>query len=80
MSTKIFLIKNFKNSAINLEVSKPHPHTLFVHHIETDVKNLFEEEVTESQIFGRSLLKAFTVAASYAKAKYGVSLYFMHIL
>jgi hypothetical protein len=43
-----------------------------VPHVESEVKNLYEEPVTEPQIFGRSLLKTFTVAASYAKEKYGV--------
>lgn len=38
-----------------------------------EVKNQFEEPVTDSQIHGRSLLKAFTAAASFAKQNYGVS-------
>ncbi|XP_044744940.1 39S ribosomal protein L37, mitochondrial [Coccinella septempunctata] len=48
-----------------------HPHTLFIHHDRTMVKNLFEEEVADNQIHGRSLLKTFTVAASYAKQQFG---------
>ncbi|KAJ3647624.1 hypothetical protein Zmor_019491 [Zophobas morio] len=56
---------------ISLKFAKSHPHTIFVPHVETEVKNLYEEPVTEAQIFGRSLLKTFTVAASYAKEKYG---------
>lgn len=58
--------------AVNLKFLKSHPHTLFVHHNDIDVKNLYEEPVTEPQIFGRALLKTFTVAAAYAKEKYGV--------
>lgn len=49
-----------------------HPHTVFVHYNQTEVHNVYEEEVTEPQIFGRALLKAFTVAASYARQKFGV--------
>ncbi|XP_068894590.1 large ribosomal subunit protein mL37 [Tenebrio molitor] len=56
---------------LNLKFAKSHPHTIFVPHVESEVKNLYEEPVTEPQIFGRSLLKTFTVAASYAKEKYG---------
>lgn len=57
---------------MNLKFPKSHPHTVFVHHVDADVQNLYEEPVTEPQIFGRALLKTFTVAASYAKEKYGV--------
>lgn len=38
------------------------------------MKNQFEEPVTDSQIHGRSLVKAFTAAASFAKQTYGVSM------
>lgn len=58
--------------AIDLTIKKCHPHTLFVHYNATEVKNVYEEEVTDSQFKGRSLLKSFTVAASYAKELYGV--------
>ncbi|XP_018563370.1 39S ribosomal protein L37, mitochondrial [Anoplophora glabripennis] len=60
---KSFPIKSF--------VSKLHPHTIFTRYNKEEVKNLFEEEVTEAQIFGRSLLKAFTVSASYARYQFG---------
>lgn len=65
--------------AINNNVKISHPHTIFVHYNRTEVKNIYEEEVTEAQIFGRALLKAFTVAASYARQRYGVKckLYFI---
>ncbi|KAL1512698.1 hypothetical protein ABEB36_002246 [Hypothenemus hampei] len=50
---------------------KCHPHTLFINFNKETVKNLYEEKVTEEQIFGRTLLKTFTAAASYAKTQYG---------
>lgn len=59
--------------AIDLSIPKCHPHTLFVHYNPNEVKNIHEEEVTENQIYGRSLLKSFTAAASYAKQLHGVS-------
>lgn len=52
---------------------KIHPHTIFVHYNPTEVKNLYEEEVTENQIYGRSLMKTFAVAASYARLMFGVN-------
>ena len=48
-------------------------HTCIVHYNETEVKNLFETEVTESQILARSLLKAFTFALAQAKSQSNVS-------
>ncbi|XP_076258499.1 mitochondrial ribosomal protein L37 [Rhynchophorus ferrugineus] len=48
-----------------------YPHTLFINFDPENVKNIFEEEVTEDQIHGRNLLKTFTAAASYARARYG---------
>ncbi|XP_030759393.1 39S ribosomal protein L37, mitochondrial [Sitophilus oryzae] len=48
-----------------------HPHTIFINFDKEVVKNLFEEEVTQSQIYARNLIKTFTAAASYAKALYG---------
>ncbi|CAH1956578.1 unnamed protein product [Acanthoscelides obtectus] len=56
---------------IKSSLKKNCPHTVFVHYDGEIVKNLFEEEVTETQIFGRTLMKGFTVAASYARSKYG---------
>ncbi|XP_060528750.1 large ribosomal subunit protein mL37 [Cylas formicarius] len=52
---------------------KRHPHTLFVNFNKETVKNLYEEEVTAEQIYGRSLLKTFTAAAAYAKQTYGTN-------
>ncbi|KAJ8926022.1 hypothetical protein NQ315_009877 [Exocentrus adspersus] len=58
-------------TTINSSVKKSHPHTIFTRFNREEVKNLYEEEVTVPQIYGRSLLKAFTVCASYAKNQYG---------
>ncbi|KAK9877513.1 hypothetical protein WA026_018622 [Henosepilachna vigintioctopunctata] len=56
---------------IRKDVLACHPHTIFIHHDRTQVKNIFEEEVTETQIHGISLMKTFTIAASYAKQRFG---------
>lgn len=50
----------------------PAPHTLFIHHDKSEVKNLHETEVTSTQIMARGLLKTFVAAASYAKQLHGV--------
>lgn len=47
---------------------------------ETQVKNLHEKEVTESQILGRSLLKGFTLATAEARALFGVNFVFIFIM
>ncbi|KAJ8948101.1 hypothetical protein NQ318_008454 [Aromia moschata] len=52
-------------------VKKSHPHTVFINFDKEEVQNIYEEEITHTQIFGRSLLKAFTVSASYARQMYG---------
>lgn len=46
-------------------------HTAFIHYNETEVKNLYELPVSESQILGRSLMKSFAFAVANAKSKYG---------
>lgn len=56
-----------------MNVRKSQPHTLFIHFDKEVVKNLYEEEVTVEQIYGRSLMEAFTAAGSFARQKYGVS-------
>lgn len=65
----------FSIPAINPGVKKRHPHTLFIFLNKEQVKNEFEEPVSDDQVFGRSLLKSFTVAASYAVQTYGVSIH-----
>lgn len=46
-------------------------HTAFVHFNETEVKNLYETPVLETQILGRSLLKSYAFAVANAKSKFG---------
>lgn len=46
-------------------------HTAFIHYNETEVKNLYETPVLESQILGRSLMKCYAFAVANAKSKYG---------
>ncbi|XP_011871861.1 PREDICTED: 39S ribosomal protein L37, mitochondrial [Vollenhovia emeryi] len=48
-------------------------HTIFVHYDPVEVKNLTELAVTQNQVFGRTLLKAYTVTASCARQKFGSS-------
>lgn len=48
------------------------PHTIFLHYSPLEVANLHGTEITLSQYKSRSMLKAFTVAAANARAKYGV--------
>ncbi|XP_050428661.1 39S ribosomal protein L37, mitochondrial [Adelges cooleyi] len=46
-------------------------HTVFVHFDDTEVKNLYETPVVESQILGRSLMKCYAFAVANAKSKFG---------
>ncbi|XP_025410501.1 39S ribosomal protein L37, mitochondrial [Sipha flava] len=46
-------------------------HTAFIYYNETEVKNLYETPVLQSQIFGRSLMKSYAFAVANAKSKYG---------
>lgn len=46
-------------------------HTAFVHYNETEVENLFGTSVLETQIIGRSLMKAYTFALAQARQNYG---------
>ncbi|XP_028165329.1 39S ribosomal protein L37, mitochondrial [Ostrinia furnacalis] len=52
-------------------VNMRHPHTTWLHYNATEVGNLYETPVTQSQILGRSLTHAFTVASAYAKQLHG---------
>ncbi|KAG8262659.1 39S ribosomal protein L37, mitochondrial [Homalodisca vitripennis] len=45
--------------------------TVIVHHNLTEVKNLFDAPVQESQLLGRSLMKAYTMAVTQARYNYG---------
>ncbi|KAJ9578110.1 hypothetical protein L9F63_025029, partial [Diploptera punctata] len=49
----------------------PNVHTAIIHYNQTEVLNLYETPVTEDQILGRTLLKAFAVAAGNAKQRFG---------
>ncbi|KAG5321448.1 RM37 protein, partial [Pseudoatta argentina] len=48
-------------------------HTIFVHYDPIRVKNKTELPVTQSQIFSRTLIKTYTMAASCARQKFGSS-------
>lgn len=48
-------------------------HTIFVHYDPVKVKNLTGLAVTESQVFGRTMIKAYTMAAFCARQKFGLS-------
>lgn len=67
-------------SAIRPTVSRKHPHTTWLHFNTTEVSNIFETPVTPTQILGRSLTHAFTVASAYAKQLHGVSQMNLHQL
>ncbi|XP_075222331.1 mitochondrial ribosomal protein L37 isoform X2 [Lycorma delicatula] len=47
-------------------------HTAFVHYNETEVKNLFGTSVLETQMLGRTLMKAYAFAVAQARQNYGV--------
>lgn len=51
-----------------------HPHTIILNFSPTETSNLYETDVTESQIRARSMVKAFTVAAASARTQYGVTI------
>ncbi|XP_050294808.1 39S ribosomal protein L37, mitochondrial [Anthonomus grandis grandis] len=65
----IYVVENIY--PVKKNAPKYHPHTLFINYDKEFVRNIFEEEVTTEQIYGRTLLKTFTAAASYARAQYG---------
>ncbi|KAI5746187.1 hypothetical protein M8J77_000919 [Diaphorina citri] len=51
--------------------SHPHIHTALIHYNDTEVKNSYATPVTDSQVMGRSLIKAFVMAAAQARYLYG---------
>lgn len=57
--------------AISTKSAFTHPHTIVHSFTPDNVQNLFGTPLTNSQIEGRNLLKAFTVAASRAHQIYG---------
>ncbi|KAH8358492.1 hypothetical protein KR093_000471 [Drosophila rubida] len=52
---------------IRREITCSHPHTIFTYFDKTVVGNMHGSEVSKTQFYGRTLLKAFAVAASRAK-------------
>ncbi|XP_062127244.1 large ribosomal subunit protein mL37 isoform X2 [Drosophila sulfurigaster albostrigata] len=52
---------------IRKDITFSHPHTIFTYFDKTIVGNVHGSEVSKTQFYGRSLLKAFVVAASRAK-------------
>lgn len=53
------------------------PHTILLHYSPIDVQNLHGTPITSTQFESRSLLKAFSVAVSNARSKFGVSRLFL---
>ncbi|XP_058130584.1 large ribosomal subunit protein mL37 [Anopheles ziemanni] len=56
---------------INRNYPLSHPHTVLIHCSSGDVKNATELPVTRDQIEGRTMVKAFSVAAARARQLYG---------
>lgn len=50
-----------------------HVHTIFVHFNGTEVSNLYETDVLDTQVEGRSLLKCYAFAVGQARFEYGTS-------
>uniref|UniRef100_A0A182JCR3 Large ribosomal subunit protein mL37 n=1 Tax=Anopheles atroparvus TaxID=41427 RepID=A0A182JCR3_ANOAO len=56
---------------INRKYKLSHPHTILIHCSPGDVKNVTELPVSRDQVEGRTMVKAFTVAAARARQLYG---------
>ncbi|KAK9509844.1 hypothetical protein O3M35_004747 [Rhynocoris fuscipes] len=56
---------------MNKEIDRSVVHTVLVHFNKTEVTNLYETEVTESQILARSLMKCYAIAIAEARNHYG---------
>lgn len=54
--------------------------TAIVHYNETEVNNLYGADVEESQILGRSLMKAYAFAVAQARQNYGPEVIFFCII
>lgn len=61
------------STAVSATTPWKNVHTIFVHYDPEQVKNLTGLTVTESQIFGRTMIKAYTMAAFCARQKFGSS-------
>lgn len=57
--------------AFKSNYNKKHLHTIYLYYDPTEVKNVTELPVTESQKLSRTLLKAFTAAAGSARQQFG---------
>uniref|UniRef100_A0A1B6DL06 Large ribosomal subunit protein mL37 n=1 Tax=Clastoptera arizonana TaxID=38151 RepID=A0A1B6DL06_9HEMI len=51
-----------------------HVHTAILHYNETEVKNIYETPVTDSQVLSRSLVKSYAIAVAQAKHNYGAQI------
>lgn len=60
--------------AIRKEISSSHPHTVLTYFDKTVVGNVHGSQISSTQFYGRTMLKAFVVAAARAKQLYGDSL------
>ncbi|XP_064540659.1 large ribosomal subunit protein mL37-like [Drosophila montana] len=58
---------------IRTEISCSHPHTIITFFDKTIVNNVHGADVTKSQFYGRTMLKAFIAAVARAKQLYGGS-------
>lgn len=63
----------FSNEAIRSEINCSHPHTIVSFFDKTIVGNIHGSDVTKTQLYGRTLLKAFVAAAARAKQINGVT-------
>jgi hypothetical protein len=63
-----------RTSAYPIKVTNSfsHPHTILLHYSKFDVKNEFEETVTDDQFESRAIIKGFTAATARAQSLYGV--------
>lgn len=60
--------------AIRKEISSSHPHTVLTYFDKTVIGNIHGSKISSTQFYGRTMLKAFVVAAARAKQLYGDSI------
>ncbi|XP_076752808.1 mitochondrial ribosomal protein L37 [Xylocopa sonorina] len=56
---------------ISMESPLSNVHTIFINHDPEEVKNITELPVTQKQIYARSLIKSFGIAANCARRRFG---------
>ncbi|XP_017789946.1 PREDICTED: 39S ribosomal protein L37, mitochondrial [Habropoda laboriosa] len=71
--TKLNTCKSEDIYPITMESPFMNVHTIFINHDPEEVKNITELPVTENQIHARSMIKSFTVAAVYARQRFGLN-------